>query len=101
MLYSLLVLAPHWHVAVGIGMEDSSSSGSEDETINHATGKIIRFTTAQRACLAKYWSNGLTGCGRRFAHQISTFPHEPMKVPRMYDSFIFRYLSPTLQLFFP
>ena len=57
------------------GGSSSSGSFSEEEIDSGVvTGQkkhCIRFTQAQRACLLKYWSNGLTGCGRCFGPQIS------------------------------
>ena len=59
---------------------DSSASSSEsledseEGVVADSSGvrkkNTIRFTSAQRSCLNRYWSKGLTGCGKKFSSLI-------------------------------
>ena len=51
---------------------ESSLKDSEEGVVADSSGvrkkNTIRFTSAQRSCLNRYWSKGLTGCGKKFHH---------------------------------
>ena len=53
---------------------ESSLEDSEEGVVADSSGvrkkNTIRFTSAQRSCLNRYWSKGLTGCGKKFSSLI-------------------------------
>ena len=50
---------------------ESSLEDSEEGVVADSSGVRKKNTTsAQRSCLNRYWSKGLTGCGKKFSSLI-------------------------------